>query len=705
MALCVGLLWPAVADAAVISSPSSAREGLLPVLADLSVTKAGLPDPVHEDSDLTYQITVTNAGPDTAAGVSLADMVPSGTTFVSFSQTSGPAFTPTLPNVGGTGLVGATAATFAVRSATFRLIVHVTARDGTTITNTATVTSATADPNPNNNSATATNKVNKVQAAADLSITKCDAPDPVVPGENITYTIGAANAGPSEARNVTITDAIPANTTFASFTQDSGPAFTLTTPAPGETGTVTARRATFAAGASATFTLVVNANSDTPDGTIISNTVTISSDTGEKNPQDNSATAITHVEGSKADLSVTKSDSPDPVQAGSDITYTIVLTSAGPSDARNVVLSDAIPANTTFASFVQDTGPGFTLTTPAAGETGMVTATADTFASGASATFILVVNVNADTPAGTVISNTASVSSDTCDKNPDNDSATATTKVEASTAADLSVAKSDSPDPVQAGDNITYTIGAANAGPSEARNVTITDEIPANTTFVSFTQNSGPAFTLTTPAAGGTGTVTATADTFASGASATFTLVVNVNADTPDGTVISNTVTISSDTCDKNPDNNSATATTTVEASAAADLSVTKSDSPDPVTAGDNLTYTIVLTSAGPSDALNVALSDAIPANTTFVSWTQTAGPTFVLTAPPSGAATGAVTATADTFASGASATFTLIVNVNADTAGGTVISNTAAVSSSTRDQNTTNNSATETTGVARGGG
>jgi uncharacterized repeat protein (TIGR01451 family) len=130
---------------------------------------------------------------------------------------------------------------------------------------------------------------------------------------------------------------------------------------------------------------------------------------------------------------------------------------------------------------------------------------------------------------------------------------------------------------------------------------------------------------------------------------------------------------------------------------------VTKSDSIDPVPAGSDLTYTIVLTSAGPSDASDVVLSDAIPTDTTFVSWSQTDGPTFVLTAPRPGE-TGTVTATADTFASGASATFQLVVNVNSGTPGGATISNTATVSSSTRDQNTINNSATETTGVARGG-
>ena len=398
------------------------------MLADLSVTKVGTPDSVHENSDLTYQINVTNAGPDAATAVTLADTVPSGTTFVSFTQISGPAFTLTLPNVGSTGLITATAATFPVGTAAFRLIVHVTAKAGATITNAATVTAATADPNTSNNKATATNAV---VASADLSVTKCDAPDPVVAGENITYSIGAANAGPNDAQNVWITDAIPANTTFVSFTQTSGPTFTLTTPAVGGTGSVTANRSTFAAGASATFTLVVKVNANTPDGTVISNTVTISSDTCEVNPDNNSATATTHVKAPTptADLSVTKTGSPDPVQAGSDITYTIVVANAGPNDAQNVTLSDAVPANTTFVSFTQTAGPVFVLTAPPPGGTGAVTATATSFASGASATFQLVVNVNLGTQDGTIISNTATVSSSTGDSNAGNNSATVNTGV------------------------------------------------------------------------------------------------------------------------------------------------------------------------------------------------------------------------------------------------------------------------------------
>src|SRR4029079_16632043 len=128
---------------------------------------------------------------------------------------------------------------------------------------------------------------------------------------------------------------------------------------------------------------------------------------------------------------------------------------------------------------------------------------------------------------------------------------------------------------------------------------------------------------------------TANIATMAAGATATFVLVVHVNSSTPNGTSINNTATVSSATSDTTPSNNSDTETTLV--SALADLSVTKTDSPDPVTAGTDLTYTITVSNAGPIDAQSVSLSDAIPVNTTFVSAMQTAGPAFTLSSPPVG--------------------------------------------------------------------
>lgn len=132
---------------------------------------------------------------------------------------------------------------------------------------------------------------------------------------------------------------------------------------------------------------------------------------------------------------------------------------------------------------------------------------------------------------------------------------------------DVSVTKTDSPDPVAAGSNITYTITVQNAGPQAATNVSASDVIPTGTTFVSIAGAAG--WTMTTPPAGGTGTVTMTNPSLTSAAGAqVFTLVVQVAPATPVSTVITNTATVSSATFDPNQANNSATTTTTVASAA-----------------------------------------------------------------------------------------------------------------------------------------
>ena len=183
-----------------------------------------------------------------------------------------------------------------------------------------------------------------------------------------------------------------------------------------------------------------------------------------------------------------------------------------------MALTDLVPANTTFVSDAQTSGPAFTLTSPAVGGTGTITGTIATLALGASASFTVVVLVSPSTPDGTTITNTADVTAATSDPNLANNSPTVTTDV--ADAGGPSVTKTAAAGPVLAGNDIAYTITVANAGPSDAQTVAITDLVPANTTFVSDAQTSGPTFTLTNPAVGGTGTITGTIATLALGASA-----------------------------------------------------------------------------------------------------------------------------------------------------------------------------------------
>jgi uncharacterized repeat protein (TIGR01451 family) len=257
---------------------------------------------------------------------------------------------------------------------------------------------------------------------------------------------------------------------------------------------------------------------------------------------------------------------------------------------------------------------------------------------------------------------------------------------------DLSVGPlADTPNPVVAGANLTYTFTVSNAGPASAIAATWTDELPQGTTFVD--AGAPPGWNCTTPPAGLGGTVTCTTPAFAPG-DALFTIVVAVNPSIADGTVLDDAVTVSSSSSDTNPANDTSTAQTTVTTSA--DLSTLMLDTPDPVTAGENLTYTITLANAGFSNAASASLSDTLPAGTKFVSLSTPGG--WSCTTPAVGEG-GTVSCTQVSLAVGGGG-FMLVVAVDAAAAGGTVISNTATASSSTTDPNPANNSATATTTV-----
>ncbi len=338
---------------------------------------------------------------------------------------------------------------------------------------------------------------------------------------------------------------------------------------------------------------------------------------------------------------------------------------------------------------------GWGCTTPAVGAGGTVTCTAGTLAVGGSAVFTLVANVGPSVANGTVLSNTATVSSSTGDSNPGNESATAMTTV--GTAADLSITKVDTPDPVDAGSNLTWTITVANAGPSAAAALSLVDTLPAGTTFVSMSAPAG--WSCTTPAVGAGGTVTCTAGTLAVGGSAVFTLVAKVAPSVANGTVLSNTATVSSSTGDPNPGNESATATTTTVTPPLPVLSGTKSVA-GTFEPGGTITYTVVVTNNGAGtqgDNPGPEVTDVLPPQLTLVSATATSGSAVATIATN--------TVTWDgSLAAGASVTITIQALLEPGVNGGTVVTNQATLSFDA-DGNGTNEATAVTDDPATGGG
>jgi uncharacterized repeat protein (TIGR01451 family) len=251
-----------------------------------------------------------------------------------------------------------------------------------------------------------------------------------------------------------------------------------------------------------------------------------------------------------ADLAVVKTVSPDPVIAGTDLTYTLTVTNHGPETAA-VTCNDTLPAGLIFQS--ADVSPSMT-NIVAYSSTGFCTWFNFSLAASQNATLTLVVTVPSSTPHGTVLSNTAVVSGNVTDLDTANNSFTANTTVD--TLADLSLSKTDSPDPDSNGGQLTYTLIVANAGPSDAQGVTLTDAIPSGLQSVQFSTDDGVSWSPWTGSLD--------LGTMAAGSSRTVLIKGTVVPVLAREFHISNTATVSSVTADPAGANNSASADTLI---------------------------------------------------------------------------------------------------------------------------------------------
>ena len=311
-----------------------------------------------------------------------------------------------------------------------------------------------------------------------LAIAKTPDGGAATAGALSNFTVQVNNTGAGTARNVRVTDVLPAGAAYTAGAATAAPgtgfseASVTAGPGPGQT-TIVWNIASIASGAGVTITVPVRPAASLADGTTLTNNASVLSDELPTPVSDTGSFVVS----SSADVSILKTTVQTSVTAGETIDYVLRAENAGPSDALGVVVSDVLPANVTFVS----------AESPCTHSAGTVTCILGTLAAGANRELDLQVRVLTGATGNVV--NPAEVTSDTPDPDPSNNEDDVTTPIGAT--AGLRIDKSTVAPTFIQGDQITYDIAVTNDGPSDAVAVTVTDVLPAGVSYVSATPDQG----------------------------------------------------------------------------------------------------------------------------------------------------------------------------------------------------------------------
>jgi hypothetical protein len=634
------------------------------LVTDLAITKSAPPS-VTMGQNISYGITVTNNGPITATAVTVTDILPAGTSFISA--------TPSQGTCSGTTTVTCTLGTM-TNGANATVTIVVAATTAGSITNTATVSGNQSDPNTADNTSSATTIVNTLTCATP-TIT-AGGPTTFCAGGSVTLTANAANPSAFQwYRNSVAIGGATASTYTASVTGS----YTVKVTYPNS-----------CAATSAVTSVTVNPTPPTPAITASGPTtfctggsVTLAAPAGYTYAWSTGATTQSITVTTAGSYSVTVTDgngcsatsAPTTVNVASNPTVTI--TGPATSCAGATITLDAGPG---FASYAWSTGE-VTQTisaAPVSTTTYSVTVTNGANCSGSASKTVTV----SATPAPTITA-PASV----CANSSGNTASTGTVAgamyvwtitngtITAGAGTSSITFSAGSSGNVQLGVTVTGSTGCS-ASASKILGVASTGTVSINAPSSVAPNTSGNMASVPAGPAGTTyawtiagGTITAgqgtQAITWTSGNS---TITINV--------------TVTNGTC-------SSTGSATVPISSSADLSVSVS-APPSVNSGDPIVYLVTVSNAGPNAAQGVLVVDNLPAGVAFNSATGSGW-----TCNGSG---GGVSCSAQSVAVGTSSPIT--INATAPSGAGMIV-NSVTVGASTNDPNSANNHATATTQVS----
>jgi uncharacterized repeat protein (TIGR01451 family) len=569
-------------DPNLANNTSSVANTGVPAQADLSVTKyTSTTNALNIGSQIIYTLGAFNGGPSSAANVVIRDTLPPGVTLVSVTGTANSYSYDTNLN-----RVDVNFGTLAVAAApTVYLTVNVTALAGSLV-NCANIFSDAADPNAANNTACVTNTTSL--PSADLRVTKTASTNSVAVGSDVIFNLSLRNLGPSTISNqVVVNDAIPPGYDYVG--DNSAGSGSYYSWGLGQwvfpTGIV----------AGATQTVAITLRANTPG--IFTNVATAAVPDGFSDPNlnNNSASVVVTNTLPSADLRITKTASAGTVAVSNSVVFNLTLVNNGPATVTNqLIVSEVIPPG---YDYVGDNGAGTgNYYSWGLGQwvfpTGIV----------ANATQTLTVTLIANAPG--VYTNRAIiiVPDGYSDPNTNNNTSSAVV-TNTQPQSDLRITKTASTNRALIGDYVVFTLTLSNSGPDSLTNAFhVEDLLPSGYQYWSNSASAGTAYSL------GQGRWLIF-NGLAAGASVTTSIstIANTNG------VFTNTATIvpPPGILDPNTNNNSASVIVT-NVLPHAELSLVKFLTSSNVNAGlgDRVSFTLLVSNAGPQTATNVLVRD-----------------------------------------------------------------------------------------------
>ncbi|MCV6637560.1 beta-propeller fold lactonase family protein [Candidatus Albibeggiatoa sp. nov. NOAA] len=548
--------------------------------------------PVGVNSSLTYDLTITNSGPEEATAVQVTNNIDADVTFVSATPSVGTCS----QSAGNSQIIACSLGSLAKdATATIKIIVTTptTVGDGT-LTNVTSVSSGVLDSDTSNNSVTVNSTLQEVVATADLQLkvtTNADASSDVInTGSPLTYTFEVTNVGPDTATNQVLTANLPSGLTFVSADdrcsfETASRVLTCNLSGAVETSFITVETTAPSTVSSSVLTMTASVSADERD-----------SDTSNNNVSKAISVGVLNIDLTVVDVVAT----PNSVSVGSQISITGNISNSGTTSASGVVLSTTLPAQFSLVDTAGCSENGNKVTCNLGSINNISPNNTKPFALTIQA-LQAALNQNL----------TFSVTANGTETNPADNSKTALVTATGQ-VSDVVVRIEETADPVVLGSTMTYNIIVTNNGPN-VTGVTVSSDILGNNAAI--------------------GTISSSNGSCTSGFSFICTLeAIGVGQDatigvdvTPTdlGTITLNTQAV---TTTYDPTENSASEQTAVS-NLSANLELQLTSLPEDSVLLDNaLVYTATIQNNGPSQASNVVYQHTLPAGVELNSVNSTQG-------------------------------------------------------------------------------